>query len=209
MRGKYFRIERGQRFGMLTAVSKLDASGDGHVLWLCACDCGAKIELTSRQIKTKRNQSCGCVLTSRRNGTPALPRDSGEYRSWRSAIQRCENPKCNRYRSYGGRGIQMCEEWRNSFWVFLAHMGPRPVGTTLERLDGDKGYVPGNCVWATPIQQTRNRRSTVKVFWNGEPRPLAEVAERLGISYSAAKSRIASGSLVRVTVTASAPHGLA
>ena len=80
-----------------------------------------------------------------------------EYRSWNSMITRCYNPKAASYRYYGGKGIKVCEEWKSNFRAFYKDMGPRPEGTTLDRIDGNKDYEPGNCRWATVKQQIHNR----------------------------------------------------
>lgn len=82
---------------------------------------------------------------------------SREYQSWKSAKNRCANPKTLGYHRYGGRGIRMCAAWQNSFSAFLADMGLRPAGTTLDRERNDGNYEPGNCRWATPKQQSANR----------------------------------------------------
>jgi hypothetical protein len=82
-----------------------------------------------------------------------------EYRSWDGMKARCLNPKAVNYEGYGGRGISVCERWRTSFTNFLHDMGPRPVGTTLDRRDNDGNYEPGNCRWVTPTEQNANRRS--------------------------------------------------
>jgi len=86
-------------------------------------------------------------------------RQTGEYWSWCSMIQRCTNPRARSYKDYGGRGIRICPRWRKSFVLFLADMGPRPKGATLDRFpDNDGDYRPGNCRWATPKQQRQNSR---------------------------------------------------
>ena len=89
--------------------------------------------------------------THGRSGTP-------EYRAWQDALQRCNNPKNAHFKDYGARGISVCAEWSSSFDAFFSHLGPRPAGTTLDRQDNSLGYQPGNCRWATPLQQVHNTR---------------------------------------------------
>lgn len=85
-------------------------------------------------------------------------RDMPEFSSWRHMVRRCTDPKDDSWRHYGGRGITVCERWLVSFHDFADDMGPRPVGTWIERIDNDCGYEPSNCVWATPVVQGRNKR---------------------------------------------------
>lgn len=87
-----------------------------------------------------------------------------EYTAWHNAKRRCHDPKNCHYHRYGGRGITMCDEWRDDFAAFYAHMGPCPDGYTLDRIDNDKGYERGNCRWATPRQQALNRDN--KALWD-------------------------------------------
>lgn len=94
-----------------------------------------------------------------RHGHKSQTYESPTYSCWKSAKQRCINPKSSQFPYYGGRGISMCNEWSNSFAAFLAHMGERPDNTSIDRIDNQKGYEPGNCRWATPEQQARNKRN--------------------------------------------------
>lgn len=111
-------------------------------------------------------------------------KDTKLYDVWCAMKQRCYNPNSQFYYLYGGRGIAVCQEWRDSFLAFTKAMGPRPAGYTLDRIDNDKGYYPENCRWATPAEQVDNRRNTVKF----EGMTLRQWAESLGINPVALKS---------------------
>jgi hypothetical protein len=119
-------------------------------------------------------------------------RRSPEYRIWVGMKNRCLNLNCENYADYGGRGITVCERW-NKFENFYADMGPRPNGTSINRIDNDGNYEPGNCHWATNKEQHRNKRSTVMIEWQGEKIALAELADRLGIKYQTLWKRYLKG----------------
>lgn len=116
-----------------------------------------------------------------------------EYRSWSSMVARCENPAAPNYPRYGGRGISVCERWRNDFAAFLSDMGPRPPGTSLDRVDGDGNYQPGNCRWADARTQAQNRAAARKVEIGGELLCIAEWARRAGVSGTCIASRLRRG----------------
>lgn len=118
---------------------------------------------------------------------------SREYVSWRSMIDRCTNPRSPNYVRYGGRGITVCPEWRASLAVFVADMGPRPEGTSLDRINNDGNYEPGNCRWATPKQQTNNARSNVFVEIGGERMTFAEASKRFGVPALRLRERVKKG----------------
>jgi hypothetical protein len=116
-----------------------------------------------------------------------------EWRSWATAKMRCFNEVNQNYKYYGGRGITMCEEWRTSFKVFLRDMGPRPAGTTLDRIDTNGNYEPSNCRWATKRQQHDNRRDNRNLTHNGETKILSEWARHAGILPSTLGRRLTAG----------------
>ena len=104
------------------------------------------------------------------------------FQCWSSMKQRCLNEKSQSYKSYGGRGIGICEKWINSFFEFVLDMGEKPEGMSLDRIDNNGDYEPSNCRWATPKQQANNRNANVVVEWNGESKTLTEWATFLGVN---------------------------
>jgi hypothetical protein len=128
---------------------------------------------------------------NRARATHAMSRTS-TYAVWRSMLSRCTNPNAKDYPRYGGRGITVCDRWR-VFENFLADMGPRPDGLTLERENGARGYEPGNCKWATPTAQARNRSSNVLVTHGGHTATVAEWAERTGLERKTLEYRLRAG----------------
>ena len=118
----------------------------------------------------------------------------GAYASWNGMVQRTTNPNDARFADYGGRGIRMCDRWRKSFEAFLADMGDRPTPEhSLDRIDVNGNYEPGNCRWATRKEQQRNQRGNVRLTHNGETLCIAEWAERLGIEYCVIETRLRRG----------------
>jgi hypothetical protein len=112
--------------------------------------------------------------------------------TWEVMRQRCHDPKHPAYKDYGARGIAVCERW-NTFANFLADMGERPDGTTIDRKDGTKGYEPGNCRWATPSEQANNTRTNVAITCRGRTQNLKQWAKELGISHQVIRYRLAAG----------------
>lgn len=147
---------QGRRFGRLLVVERDGSTPGGFVAWACRCDCGARTVVRSTYLASGHTTSCGCAAPEKHGqwGTP-------EYTAWSGARGRCMNEKDSSYRHYGGRGITMCAQWTSSFPAFLADMGPRPSpGHSLDRMNNDGNYEPGNCRWATGSEQHANRRCT-------------------------------------------------
>lgn len=152
----------GQRFGRLTVKSLIPREGKKRRKWLCICDCGNERKVIRESLVTGYTSSCGCY--SREKRIEALTThgkaETDEYGIWAGIKTRCFNNKTRAYPYYGGRGITMCEDWRNDFSTFLRDMGKRPSKEhSVERRDVDGNYEPSNCYWATWDEQARNRRT--------------------------------------------------
>lgn len=123
------------------------------------------------------------------------------FKSWGAMKQRCMNPKAPDYARFGGRGITICQSWKHSFENFLADMGERPSGTTLDRINVNGNYTPDNCQWSTPKEQMRNRRNTRRIKYKGKFVPLIELAERHGLRVQVLVARLGSGWPIHRAIT--------
>lgn len=168
---------RGNRFGRLTVVSRSSNTRAGKARWRCLCDCGTETVAAGNNLQMGVTTSCGCrrleLLRSKVVSHGDAPRAGKrtEYAIWRSMKARCANPKDRRFNDYGGRGIRVCDRWRNSYPAFLADVGRRPSSAhSIDRIDNNGHYEPGNVRWATPEQQAANKS-------RGPVRPLIEETE--------------------------------
>lgn len=192
----------GHRFGRLLVVGEAEpvgeSSGRKRIRWACHCDCGREVIVRGSDLQTGRTQSCGCLHAERtvearhvHGHASAKNGRSPEYNSWASMIARCESISNRAWHHYGGRGVRVCERWRNSFSAFLADMGPKPSRRhSIDRIDVNGNYEPGNCRWATPIRQARNTRRTRIVKFAGRELCLADACEIAGLPYSRVAQRL-------------------
>lgn len=187
--------ETGTRFGRLVAIRRIPSQGrKSH--WLFMCDCGATKEAKIDLVKSGFIRSCGCLrrdVTAERSTTHGHNKGrtaSREIKSWQHAKSRCNNPDDPKYEAYGGRGITMCGSWSDSFAVFFEYMGRCPEGMTLDRIDVNGNYEPGNCRWATAATQARNRRDNVWVQTESGPMILKDFSVSHGVNYKALHYRV-------------------
>lgn len=182
---------------------------------LCACGCG----LPTNQIKRTQTSAgyrqgeffeyrLGHRLRGKRNllttrhGDVVGGKATLEYSTWKRIKRRCYNVNDKDYPDYGGNGIGVCDEWRNDFSAFLRDMGRKPSAAhSIDRIDNSRGYEPGNCRWATPTEQVRNRSNAVRITFNGETLSVAQWAERIGVRYSTLAARLRAGIAVERAVT--------
>jgi hypothetical protein len=171
--------------------------------WLCRCNCGKQRIVEGCNLVTGKSASCGCwrnEVNRKRNSTHGASR-SREYTSWNAMKMRCLNPRRTSYKDYGGRGIRISPRWISSFETFLADMGPRPPGTTLERIKTSGNYEPGNCCWATRLVQNNNTKQNVLLQFNGKLRTVAQWARELSIKAPTLRRRLAAGWTIAETLT--------
>lgn len=159
----------GQRFGRLTVLRRMP-SEKGRCQWACVCDCGARVKGNANSLRMGKARSCGCLQKEAARVNGATVDGSAnikhglsgrpEYFVWKSMKQRCSARASKDDRAlYFDRGIRVCEQWRESFEAFFADMGPRPSSRhSIDRVNNDGAYEPGNCQWATSTQQARSRR---------------------------------------------------
>jgi hypothetical protein len=176
-RGGVSPVKVGDVFGRLTVVAQAQTYIFGATgrqrRWLCACECGGETVTRTVSLTSGATRSCGCLQREKASVVFQQNRKVGGYKhggadmrrgstylSWCAMKQRCSTLAHSSFSRYGGRGITVCARWKDSFENFLADMGERPPGKTLDRIDGDGNYEPGNCRWATPKEQTANRRPT-------------------------------------------------
>lgn len=184
----------GHVFGLLTAIRPTSRRSGSSVRWICRCACGNEVSRSVSALTSGDTKSCGCrkIIAATTHGATKRKQWTPEYKVWAGIMQRCLNSNQPAYARYGGRGITVCENWRD-FKAFLADMGPRPDGASIDRIDNGVGYQPDNCRWATSHQQNRNRRDNHRITINGQTKCIAEWAEETEIPARRIASRLRRG----------------
>lgn len=193
--GKFVDLS-GKRFGRLVVLEYL-----GYSKWRCVCDCGKEKHVKGDALKSGRTVSCGCYHMDILSGKPAHNRthnmkDTPEFNIWSMMKNRCTNPNCNRHKFYKDKGIKVCDRWLgpNGFQNFIADMGMRPGPSySIDRIDNEGDYTPGNCRWATKKEQSNNQSRNLIICYNGREQTLALWCDELGLNYQRTWKRLKDG----------------
>jgi len=189
---------KGKKFGKITVIQELE-SDKRFSKWKCICDCGKEKDIIGCLLTRKKGvKSCGCATIQRNKETHIKhgKRTSKVYNIWQGMKARCLRKTASQYKYYGGKGIQVCDEWLK-FENFYKDMGDPPEGKSLDRIDSGKGYFKENCKWSTIKEQNSNRKTVIKIFYNGSEQTLydlwSQFAKPLGLHYSTMKDRLDKG----------------
>lgn len=184
----------GNKYGKLTVISFAGLSLDKHATWLCKCDCGVEKIIRANKLKMGYTKSCGCLLGESHLESSLKRKKSKEYRTWQHMKSRCHNPNTSGFENYGGRGIIVCAEWRNSYLTFLRDMGRSPSEYhSIDRIDNNGNYEPSNCKWATRSEQNSNTRRTRFIRYKGEEKTITQWSEELKINRTTLSRMIKKG----------------
>lgn len=189
----------GSKYGKLTAISECSGykKKDGYFMrkFLCVCDCGNEKEILANSLRTGASKSCGCerIKSSRESVMKHGMSGTRPYRIWRNMISRCTVEKYDSYKWYGGKGITVCERWKDfeSFWEDMGAGYNDKL--TIDRINNNGNYDPNNCRWATQKEQANNTSRNRFIEFNGERRTLTQWAEKMDVSAKMLDSRLRRG----------------
>lgn len=195
-----------QFFGRFKVLGFAGKNKSGHSIWFCRCECKNITKVEVSNLINRHTTSCGCLMKERvretqtKHGHNIGRRPSGTYTTWRNLLSRCQNLKDKRFNNYGKRGIKVCERWLK-FENFLEDMGEKPKGLSLDRIENDKGYYKENCRWATPKEQSNNRRNNHILTFDGKIQNLGQFANEFGIKRATLGARIDRGWTIEKALT--------
>ena len=192
-------IEPGTRFNRLLIIELAEKrktlSGRLNYLYKCKCNCGTIKVIFESMLKSGRTKSCGCLRKEVRvqcMKTHGMTKTK-TWKAWSAMKDRCTQKNSKHYKHYGGRGIKVCERWKNSFENFLEDLGEKPDGFTLDRINSDGDYSPENCRWASLKEQQNNKRNNRILEFNNQRKTMSEWADFVGIKYNTLRSRLERG----------------
>lgn len=187
----------GQTFGRLSVIARAaENRKSGEARWICRCSCGGSRVVPGRNLRSGRTQSCGCIKREklRAERTTHGKCKTPTYKVWCRMINRCYRDKDERFKNYGGRGITVCDRWRQSFSHFLEDMGDRPgEGYSIDRINNDGNYCPENCHWILLKDQASNKSNNRIISGFGEEKYLGGWAKISGIAYYTLRYRLNGG----------------
>lgn len=203
-----FKDITGQTFSRLKVLRRSGINSAGKATWLCRCECGQEKVVCGKSLRTGNTRSCGCLrpeTTAARSFKHGLSK-RGEshplYALWCRIKQRCHNPSSQDYYLYGDKGVSVCDKWRNSFLAFIADVGERPPGTSIDRYPNKDGnYEPGNVRWGTDEMQANNRRNNRILEFNGKSMTLMMWSKETGINDQTIAWRLKHGMSVEAALT--------
>lgn len=189
-----FQDLSGRQFGLWKVIARRAENGPrNETMWCCVCACGTTRAVRARALKTGQSASCGCTNAigerARTHGHSAGAKITPTYHTWAGMKARCSNPKNSHFSSYGGRGIVVCERWQK-FENFLADMGEKPAGHSIDRTDPNGNYTPENCRWASTKTQASNKTNSRLFEAFGKKQSLQDWANDLGVSHGTLIFRI-------------------
>lgn len=192
-----FQDLKGLRFGMLVVEEREKNGKYGDAMWLCLCDCGNKVVVRAGDLRRGSTQSCGCLqrrLSSERKTKHGLSK-TRLHRIWSKMLERCYNAKHKHYHRYGGRGIAICDEWRDDFKAFYAWAMSHGYSDnlTIDRIDNDGNYTPQNCRWVTLREQQNNKGNNHLVTMNGKTQNVTQWCNELGVNRTYVYKRLKKG----------------
>lgn len=196
----YYKDLAGEKFSRLKVI-KYAYTRNKRAYWLCECVCGNTKVVSTTDLKTGNTQSCGCLkhervktFYSNLNKTHGM-KGTKIYSKWLSMKARCYKKSCKGYKNYGGRGIKVCDDWKNSFITFYewAIKNGYQDNLTIERIDVNGNYEPDNCKWITNTEQQNNKKNNTYIIYNGDKHTIAEWSRIMGINKNTISGRLRKG----------------
>jgi hypothetical protein len=193
-----FKDYTGKRFGRLVVLNQseyqISLQGRKSVMWNCVCDCGTNKVIRADDLRSNRTTSCGCYQKEVRTTHGCSQKSGVGYESWRAMKKRCLNESDSNFKNYGGRGINVCDRWKNSFEHFISDMGfPPSKRHSIERVQNSGNYEPENCRWALIQEQARNKRNNHNLTINGVTKCIFDWAKESPVDHTNIYRRLMRG----------------